>query len=50
MIIADILVAFMSTACLIFGWGGDDLLHKAALVWGGMCAGYIITIYLEEDL
>ena len=51
-IIADMVVAVMAAACLIFGWGGDDLLHKAALIWGGMSAGYIITTYLDmtEDL
>jgi hypothetical protein len=50
-IIADMVVAVMAAICLIFGWDGDGLLHKAALTWGGMSAGYIITTYLNmEDL
>jgi hypothetical protein len=47
-IIADVVVAVMAAACLIFGWGEDGLLHKVALIWGGMCAGYIVTIYLNQ--
>ena len=50
-IIADMVVAVMSAICLIFGWDGDGALHKAALTWGGMSLGYIITTYLNlEDL
>ena len=50
-IIADMVVAVMAAACLYFGWGGDGMLHKAALIWGGMSLGYIITTYLNlEDL
>jgi hypothetical protein len=50
-IIADIAVAVMAAVCLIFGWGGDGMLHKVALIWGGMSFGYIITTYLNlEDL
>jgi hypothetical protein len=50
-IIADMVVAVMAAACLYFGLYGDGLLHKAALIWGGMCFGYIITTYLNlEDL
>ena len=48
-IIADIAVAVMAAVCLIFGWGGDGLLHKAALIWGGMSFGYIITTYLNLE-
>jgi len=48
-IIADIVVAVMAAACLYFGWGGDGLLHKAALIWGGMSFGYIITTYLNLE-
>lgn len=48
-IIADMVVAVMAAVCLIFGWGGDGLLHKAALIWGGMCFGYIITTYLNLE-
>jgi len=39
----------MAAVCLIFGWGGDGLLHKAALTWGGMSFGYIITTYLNME-
>ena len=50
-IIADIGIAVMATSCLYFGLYGDGLLHKAALIWGGMCFGYIITTYMNaEDL
>lgn len=50
-IIADMVVAVMAAVCLYFGWGGDGMLHKAALTWGGMSLGYIITTYLNlEDL
>jgi hypothetical protein len=48
-IIADIAVAVMAAVCLIFGWGGDGMLHKAALIWGGMSLGYIITTYLNLE-
>ena len=48
-IIADMVVAVMAAVCLIFGWVGDGLLHKAALIWGGMSAGYIITTYLNLE-
>lgn len=48
-IIADIVVAVMAANCLYFGWGGDGLLHKAALIWGGMSLGYIITTYLNLE-
>ena len=47
-IIADIGIAIMATSCLYFGLYGDGMLHKAALIWGGMCAGYIVTIYLNQ--
>jgi hypothetical protein len=46
-IIADICIAVMATSCLYFGLYGDGLLHKAALIWGGMCFGYIITNYMN---
>jgi hypothetical protein len=48
-IIADMVVAVMAAVCLIFGWGGDGLLHKAALTWGGISLGYIITTYLNLE-
>jgi len=48
-IIADIGVAIMATSCLYFGWVGDSMLHKAALTWGGMSFGYIITTYLNLE-
>ncbi len=48
-IIADMVVAVMAAICLIFGWGGDGLLHKAALIWGGMSLGYVITTYLNLE-
>ena len=47
--IADMVVAVMAAACLIFGWSGDGLLHKVALTWGGMSFGYIITTYLNLE-
>jgi len=48
-IIADVVVAVMAAACLFFGLYGDGMPHKAALIWGGMCFGYIITTYLNLE-
>ena len=48
-IIADMVVAVMAAICLIFGWYGDGLLHKAALTWGWMSFCYIITTYLNLE-
>ena len=47
---ADIGIAIVGTAMLIIGFDPDGgLLHKAALVWGGLFYGYLITTYMGED-
>ena len=47
---ADIGIAIVGTAMLIIGFDPDGgLLHKAALVWGGLFYGYLITTYMGAD-
>jgi len=50
----DIATAVMATLFIIIGFvgfSGIPTLDKLSLVWGGLCAGYILTTYLniEED-
>jgi len=48
-ILADILVAVMGTICLMFGFNSAvGLVHDFALIYGGMCIGYVCTTYLNE--
>ncbi len=49
--IVDILIAVMAVVCILFGFGGDNPAHTLALIWGGMCLGYLVTVYMngEED-
>jgi hypothetical protein len=48
--LADIGIAIVGTAMLIIGADSDGgLLHKAALVWGGLFYGYLITTYMGSD-
>jgi hypothetical protein len=50
-ILADMAVAALGTAAVIFGANGDAVIHKLALLWGGLCLGYVVTVYLNsEDL
>ena len=48
-ILADILVAVMGTICLMFAFNSPaGLIHDFALIYGGMCVGYVCTTYLNE--
>ena len=48
--LADIGIAIVGTGMLIVGFDPDGgLLHKAALVWGGLFYGYLITTYMGSD-
>jgi glycerol uptake facilitator-like aquaporin len=46
--IADIGIGILATIFLFTCWGHEGWLFNLALIWGGMCAGYIVTIYLNE--
>lgn len=48
--VADIAIAVMAYVFITKCWGqvgggGED---AAGLVWGGMCVGYLVTVYLNE--
>lgn len=47
-VIADIAIAVSAAVSIIGGWGHEGWLFNLALIWGGMCAGYIVTIYLNQ--
>lgn len=47
--LADIGIAITGTAMLIFGAGAEGFVASAALVWGGLFFGYLITTYMGED-
>ena len=48
-ILADILVAVMGTLGVVFGiTSAPGLIHDFALIYGGMCIGYVCTTYLNE--
>jgi len=47
--IVDILIAVMAVVCILFGFGGDNPAHTLALIWGGMCFGYLVTVYLNGE-
>jgi hypothetical protein len=49
-ILADILVAVMGTICLMFAFNSPaGLIHDFALIYGGICIGYVCTTYLNEE-
>ncbi len=48
-ILADIVIAVAMTSCLDLGLSGDTPIHQGLLIFGGMCAGYLITIYLNME-
>ena len=48
-VITDIGIAVLGTICLMAGFSGDGYLSKLALVWGGFCIGYLLTVYLNID-
>jgi hypothetical protein len=47
--ITDIVIAMMGALCLQFGFDNEGLLAKSALIWGGMCFGYLVTVYLNGE-
>jgi len=48
-VIADLIIATFAAIFIGFGFSGDELLHKFSILWGAMCAGYLLTIYLSID-
>ena len=48
-VIADIGIAVLATIFLFTCWGREGWLFQAGLVWAGMNAGYLVTIYLNGD-
>ena len=38
-----ILGSFISCAFILFGWGGDSVIHQSCLIIGGIYIGYILT-------
>ena len=47
-VIADIGIAILATIFLFTCWGREGWLFQAGLVWAGMNAGYLITVYLNK--
>ena len=47
--IVDMLIALMAVVCILFGFGGTSLAHTSALIWGGMCLGYLVTVYMNGE-
>jgi hypothetical protein len=48
--LADIGIAIVGTGMLIIGFDPDGgLMHKAALMFGGLFYGYLITTYMMAD-
>lgn len=46
----DITTAVMATLFIVIGFSefsGIPNLDKLSLIWGGLCAGYILTTYLD---
>jgi len=46
--LADIGIAILATIFLLTCWGREGWLFQAGLVWAGMNAGYLITVYLNR--
>jgi len=46
-VLADIGIAVMGAVFIQLGFDGDGYLYKFATLWGGMCAGYLVTVYLN---
>lgn len=46
--IADIAIAVMAYAFITKSWGQEGWVSAAGLVWGGMCVGYLVTMYLNQ--
>jgi len=48
-VIADIGIAVLATIFLFTCWGREGWLFNVGLVWAGMNAGYLITVYLNQE-
>ena len=48
-VIADIGIAVLATIFLFTCWGREGWLFNAGLVWAGMNAGYLVTVYLNQE-
>lgn len=48
-VIADIGIAILATIFLFTCWGREGWLFNAGLVWAGMNAGYLVTVYLNQE-
>lgn len=47
-VIADIGIGILATIFLFTCWGREGWLFNAGLVWAGMNAGYLVTVYLNQ--
>ena len=48
-VIADIGIAILATIFLFTCWGREGWLFNAGLLWAGMNAGYLVTVYLNGE-
>jgi hypothetical protein len=48
-VIADIGIGILATIFLFTCWGREGWLFNAGLVWAGMNAGYLVTVYLNQE-
>ena len=48
-VIADIGIGILATIFLFTCWGKEGWLFNAGLVWAGMNAGYLVTVYLNQE-
>lgn len=48
-ILADMAIAVMGASSVIFGMGGEGMIHKITTLLGGVCLGYVITTYLNVE-
>ena len=46
--ISHIGIAILATIFLFTCWGREGWLFNAGLVWAGMNAGYLVTVYLNQ--
>ena len=47
--LADIVIALMGMVAIGFGWDTENRLGQISLIWGGMCLGYLITVYMNGE-
>jgi hypothetical protein len=48
-VIADIGIGILATIFLFTCWGREGWLFNAGLIWAGMNAGYLVTVYLNQE-